>query len=485
MDGYLLLTGGTGLLGQYLIRDLLQQGHRLALLVRGAKRESASDRIEAILQNWERASGFRFPRPVILEGDICQPQLGLHAKDLSWVARNCSAMMHSAASLKFLADGSGEPWISNVDGTANMLSLCKATGIRKLHYVSTAYVCGLREGTIFESELQCGQSFRNDYEESKLKAETMVREATFIDQLTVYRPAVISGDSQTGFTNTYHGIYLYLRLMALLVPRQPVGPDGLRQTRLRLPMTGEERRNIIPVDWVSSMIARLYTNPKAHEHTFHLAPEKCLTPRQIIEAGYRYFQSTGVEYVGHVKLDPATYNEFEADILPGFGMYNNYESTDPTFDCTNVKRFAGEHPCPEIDERMLQTYLRFGEQDRWGKRKHTKPKLDYSASKYFEKFPVLDDPHTTVISHVGIDLAGPGGGQWTLWLQNDGTIKCNAGLDSKAQSVIRLSVDEFRRMTDSVNGAARQHALEHFFPIALSNSVPVNTSHTNPEPSNR
>ncbi len=36
-------------------------------------------------------------------------------------------------------------------------------------------------------------------------------------------------------------------------------------------------------------------NRDAHGHTFHLAPEECLTPKLIIDAGYKYFGSTGVE----------------------------------------------------------------------------------------------------------------------------------------------------------------------------------------------
>ena len=46
---YHLLTGATGLLGSYLLRDCLRQGHRLAVLVRPSKRESGRQRIEAIL----------------------------------------------------------------------------------------------------------------------------------------------------------------------------------------------------------------------------------------------------------------------------------------------------------------------------------------------------------------------------------------------------------------------------------------------------
>lgn len=450
----------------------MHHGQRLALLVRGSKRETAQQRIESILQYWERQMGQRLPRPVLLEGDIRQPLLGLGNSDQRWVARHCESLMHSAASLTFHADGTGEPWITNFDGTRSMLELCRITGLRKLHYVSTAYVCGLREGVIRETDLDCGQAFRNDYEESKLNAEAMVRNADFLNETTVYRPAVISGDSKTGYTNTYHGIYLYLRLMALFVPRQPIGPDGLRVTDLRMPMTGEERRNVIPVDWVSKVMTHLYLTAEAHGHTFHLAPDQCITPRQVIEAGYSYYRSTGVKWVGYGKLDPSTYNELEAESLPGLAMYNNYENTDPTFDCSNLKRFAPHLPCPAIDESVLHTYLRFGEADRWGKRRAEKPLNHWSASDYFGSFRSADDEsNARSKARLAIDLVGPGGGQWTLGLQSDGSLVCNVGVQSGADSLLRLNTAEFYDLVSRSNGSQERHIVEQLFPMSFGQSA--------------
>lgn len=470
MTPYVFLTGSTGLLGRYLIHDLLEKGHRLALLVRSSKNESARDRIEAILQYWEERIGKTLPRPVVIEGDIRHKHLGLSSHDVNWVARNCKSIIHSAASLKFHADGTGEPRQSNLGGTENMLSLCTAANLRDLHYVSTAYVCGLREGTILESELNLGQSFRNDYEESKLEAETLVRNADHIDRLTVYRPAVIAGDSMTGYTNTYHGIYLYLRLMALLVPRQPIGPDGRRVTSLRLPMTGNERRNVVPIDWVSKVIAHLYSKPESHGRTFHLAPDDCLTPKLIIDAGYSYFGSTGVEYVGNQEIDPATYNSFEAEMLPSFTMYSNYESTDPTFDCSNTREFAPELPCPTIDEAMVHTYMKYGEEDRWGKRRPAIVDTAYDASEFFRQFESLHDAQTDA-QKIALDITGPGGGQWTLHWTTNQTLACEAGLCADQDSIVRLSTEEFARITSEPRPNADQNVFESFFPNSFQSRV--------------
>src|SRR5580692_12008104 len=144
---HLLLTGGTGLLGNYLIRDLLKAGRELALLVRSTRKEPAHARVESLMARWENEDGCRYSRPAVLPGDLTQENLGLDPSTRRWVARNCDAVLHNAASLTFHATGPNEePWVSNLHGTMRVLDLCRETHIRQFHHVSTAYVCGLRTG---------------------------------------------------------------------------------------------------------------------------------------------------------------------------------------------------------------------------------------------------------------------------------------------------------------------------------------------------
>ena len=86
MSEHLLLTGATGLLGRYLLRDLTMADVKLALVVRPSRRQSATDRVDALLATWERQLGIELARPVVLEGDICQPDLGLDDWSQGWVA---------------------------------------------------------------------------------------------------------------------------------------------------------------------------------------------------------------------------------------------------------------------------------------------------------------------------------------------------------------------------------------------------------------
>jgi thioester reductase-like protein len=77
---HLLLTGATGLVGRYLLRDLMAADAPVAALVRSTRFESAVQRIEGIMERWEHLAGRCLPRPVVLEADLREPLLGLDAE---------------------------------------------------------------------------------------------------------------------------------------------------------------------------------------------------------------------------------------------------------------------------------------------------------------------------------------------------------------------------------------------------------------------
>ncbi len=441
MGNYTLLTGSTGLLGGHLLRDLLLAGRRVVVIARPTRRESVTERIESILQRWENEGDAPLPRPVCLEGDLCEEFLGLDEGDRQWLAKHVSSVIHSAAALKFNEEPNGEPWRTNVGGTRNVIQLCRNTKIRQMHYVSTAYVCGTRSDRIMEDELDLGQSFRNDYERSKLEAETLVREADCFDRVTVYRPAVIAGDSQTGYTNTYHGLFMYLQLMSVLARNTEPDAEGIRHTTLQLNITGDEPRNVIPVDWASAVIAHLFGSPAAHGQTFHLAPQVRMTARQMIEAGYTFFNSTGVEFVGSASDSTTPEGGMERDAFENSTMYREYEAIDPEFDTTNLDRLAGHLPCPKIDEAMLHRFLKYGEKDRWGKRRPPKSEVAIDIQQHLEQ--IADANCQTAVRNktiVGLDIRGPGGGQWSVVLAEKSLVAVERGLSPDCSTVWSMTL---------------------------------------------
>src|SRR5882724_10487430 len=83
---YLLLTGATGLVGRYLLRDLLALDLPVAVICRSSVAESAASRVESVMERWERIAGRSLSRPVVLSGDLRQPLAGLDAEQQAWVA---------------------------------------------------------------------------------------------------------------------------------------------------------------------------------------------------------------------------------------------------------------------------------------------------------------------------------------------------------------------------------------------------------------
>ena len=371
MSGYVLLTGATGLVGRYLLRDLLHAGVSLAVVIRPRRKATAQQRLEEVLQHWEKETDTSLPRPVVLSGDITQPMLGLSQTDQEWVAAHVNQMYHNAASLTFHGkDRNLEPWLSNYTGTAHTLELCRQANIRKMHYVSTAYVCGLKDSVFYETDaLDPTATFRNDYEESKCLTEQMVRDADCFDQLTVYRPGTIVGDSQTGYTSTYHAFYAYLQFAWIIGEYSPKDSEGRWNAPIRLTATGNELRNLIPVEWISSAMTRLFLTPDHHGKTYHLTPTQPVTVAELDSAMSGFFRYYGTELVGQINLPESEMNDLEQQFYTSMATYQPYWNIEPQFDCTNTLKALPDLPCPVMNEQVLHRLMAFAVEDNWGKGK--------------------------------------------------------------------------------------------------------------------
>ena len=419
-SGYFFLTGASGLVGRYLTRDLLASGKRLAVLARSNRRMSAHDRIELLLQRWEQKLGYSLPRPIVLEGDVSQPNLGLSTDDQRWISRHCTGLIHNAAVVKFEpAEQDQEPWRTNLQGTRHALDLARRTGLRELHYVSTAYVCGNRSGVVREDELDCGQGFRNSYEESKFLAERAVMDSSGFSCKTVYRPSIIAGDSQTGYTSSYHGLMWYLRLLAMLVPQQPRDANGRIQTDIELPVSGDEPHNVITVDWVSRAICRLIEHPDSRDRTFHLVSEAPTTFREVIDWCCEFFNSTGVRFVERSIGRRAT-SQFAEMFFSSSRVYQDYDACLVDFDNRNFKALVPDFPCPMISREQVIRYLEFGAQDAWGKRRDQNPVSLAAprdlAGRIAAKWTELMRAEGNLVPEAvySLDIRGISGGQWNF-----------------------------------------------------------------------
>jgi thioester reductase-like protein len=364
---YTLFSGSTGLLGSYLLRDLLLENLPLAVIVRPGRKQSADERVAALVADWEKVVGRELPRPVVFAGDLTQPDCGLNADARRWISENCDQVLNNAASLSFRnADREGEPWRTNVNGTRSLIDLARTVGIRHMHHVSTAYVCGIRSGRVLENELEVGQEFGNDYELSKVEAENMVRQADCFDTTTIYRPSIIVGDSQTGYTSTYHGFFAALRIGHTLLTRVAIGATSGRALLKLLGIDPDASKNFVPVDWVAAVIARGVQSLEARGSTFHVTHPNPLPMSFVAEVVQEAVESYSIAATPD---DPDLCDEewFAENMRTQLDVYQRYFRNDPVFDTTQMRSIAGDIPCPTLDEDSLMRMSKFAISHDFGK----------------------------------------------------------------------------------------------------------------------
>jgi thioester reductase-like protein len=342
------ITGATGLLGSYLLREALLVEQPVAVLVRGQRRQTAAQRVSGLVAEMEAALGRKLPAPVVLEGDLREPGLGLSPSSLEWVGQNCQRVVHCAASLQFQVESaSSEPYRSNVDGTRHLLRMCQNLGIGHFHLISSAYVCGDRQGLVSEQDLECGQQFNNDYERSKFMAEVLVRQAPWLDHWTLYRPSVIVGDTDSGYTSSFDGAYAFLRLARLFAGK------SLEESLQSLGLDACDRVNLVPVNWVSACIRSLIDrDDRPSGQTYHLTSSHPLTPEDL-------YQAT----LGRADSAPAVPTSALDEVLR---VYRPYLRNHPIFQDEQRRRDCPERPCPCLDRTTLESMVAFALQSGGG-----------------------------------------------------------------------------------------------------------------------
>ncbi len=281
--GLVFFTGFPGFIGSRLVERLLATDPdvRVAALVE----RHMADRAGA------SAAALDSDRVEIMPGDITERRLGLADEHYERLVAETTAAFHLAA-IYDLATPFEPAWRVNVEGTAHVLDLCTAAErLERLNYVSTAYVAGDRRGMVYEHELSLGQSLANHYESTKFQAEVWVRATMDRVPVTIYRPAIVVGDSRTGETQKFDGPYYALRVISrALSAGLPIPQFG-----------GPTPFNLVPVDFVVAALAAASTDDRAIGETLHVVDPEPIRAKEVIDLLSR-------EYAGRdpdVRVPPA------------------------------------------------------------------------------------------------------------------------------------------------------------------------------------
>jgi fengycin family lipopeptide synthetase D len=262
----ILLTGATGYLGAYLLRELLKNRERTIILpVRGSDQEEAESRLHAKLEFYfgphfvpQNRSRFR-----VLCADLTRARLGVADRMYEELTATVECIIHAAANVRHY--GAYEEFrLSNVTATEHLLMLAvNASQTPSFHYISTTSTgMGVSEGefALFTDDvIDIGQKPANVYVRTKLEAELAVsaRRQAGLDA-RIYRVGNVAFDSETGaFQENMeeNGFFQQIKAYALL---------GYA------PSEGDER-NITFVDQCARAIVTLFDVDSLTSETFHLS----------------------------------------------------------------------------------------------------------------------------------------------------------------------------------------------------------------------
>lgn len=251
------ITGATGFIGKRLVKKLLE---RKGSVVYFLLRTESAAKVTDLHAYWGLTTAKARTRAVVIHGDLTLPGLGVSAADVKLLKGKVDHFHHLAAVYDLGADEDSQVAV-NIDGTRNAVELAQAIEAGHFHHVSSIAAAGLYEGVFREDMFEEAEGLDHPYFKTKHESEKIVRKECRLPW-TVYRPAMVVGDSTTGEMDKIDGPYYFFKLIQRM--RQILPPW--------MPSVGLEggRINIVPVDFVVNALAHISHQPGTAGRCFHL-----------------------------------------------------------------------------------------------------------------------------------------------------------------------------------------------------------------------
>ena len=259
----IFLTGSTGYLGSYLAAGLFSAHcDRLNLLVRAKSEQEARERLWQSLQ-----LHFDFPgffehinsRVRIFLGDLTSERLGLSDDEYHALVDSTDSILHCAASL----NRKSEKQCLNVNlrGSLEVVQLARRAqnrhGLRRYSHVSTVAVAGKRQDEVVteDASIDWNRSDYDPYSRTKKFCEHMVHQLLPDVPHTIFRPAIVLGDSRRPETTQFDMVQAFDTLA-----RFPV-----------LPLRPTDKIDIVPANYVGAAIVKIHQKDVPDFGIYHLS----------------------------------------------------------------------------------------------------------------------------------------------------------------------------------------------------------------------
>jgi thioester reductase-like protein len=352
------LTGSTGFLGAYIVREILETTEaELHCLVRPKRDQSGKERIERQMRHhkvwrddeaWQTAWNRRVH---IVEGDVTLPRMGIPDPIYEPLAREVDGIIHSAAHVNFIYPYEALR-ATNVLGVHEIIRFAFHSRIKQVHHLSTAAIWPMgAQYTFYEKDsIEHGGVLNLGYDEAKWVGERCLLNAAERGlPVARYRPGEVGGDSLTGNCITDH--FLIAAIKGFL--QFGAFPDLDMEV------------DVAPVDYVAKALIHLVFHKNPLGRAFHLTnPER----RHMSEAltflrslGYRFDELRFEDLRDRLVHD----GNFGRNAL--FPYQATLEDMDdismqlPNYDTTETRReLEGSGiVCPPADEQLFATYMSY------------------------------------------------------------------------------------------------------------------------------
>ncbi|WPB79949.1 SDR family oxidoreductase [Archangium violaceum] len=358
-----LLTGATGFLGSRLLLELVTTRQREVIVLGRGASSSLRPRVLAAL---EAAAGRSIDaqaqgRLRCVSGDITQPWLGLTPAVYGRLVEQIDALWHCAGDIALTGERE-RLFRANVQGTENVLEFAAlmAPRSRLVHLSSVAVAGGRRSGEVAEDDLTDAHGFETHYDESKYRAEVLVRDwARRVGRpAIVLRPSIVASDARLSEGAPGHPLKVLGEMIDVVARGSAPGISAPRGEgeglRLRLRVPADATFNIVPDTYATEAMLRI-GHDSEHDgctaRAFHIVhpvdtPMGMLT--QVIEARYPGLRLECVDSLP----DPTPVERFVAAHLPGFLSYCHHMRS---YNRAGALSLTGELAAPAIIE---PAYLR-------------------------------------------------------------------------------------------------------------------------------
>jgi len=255
-----LLTGGTGFIGPFLIKSLLELTRaKIYVLVRASDEVQGMQRLRAAMESMGPCSAGLMnlfeSRVIPICGDLGQRDLGLTQDVWEFLANEMDAVFHNGATVNYLFNYD-RMRDANVIGTNEVLRLAFEGRPKELNYVSTTFIFGWAVKSVL-NETDGNQNMELldfGYSQSKWVAEKVVEDARNKGlSVRIFRPALVS-PSVSGGGNNFD---IAVRLVAFMV-NHGIGVDALNQV------------SFVPADVVANNIVAISTTSGTENMTYHV-----------------------------------------------------------------------------------------------------------------------------------------------------------------------------------------------------------------------